>query len=168
MKRNENLMISIFLLMTVLPPLEIYGQSSGEGQTQTVIDDETAVKAVVDSFLVALGRGEMEKVEAMFLPNANIGSIRISNGETNIFTISAEDYIAGRKEKGGKTFQEPVHEYTVNISQGLLAFVRANATLYYDGEASHHTDDYFILMKDNGTWKFLSGSYTTHPLTTGR
>jgi hypothetical protein len=34
----------------------------------------------------------------------------------------------------------------------------------HDGKASHHTNDFFVLMKDHGAWKFLSSSYTTHPL----
>lgn len=127
-------------------------------------DDESAVKAAVEDFLMALGNDDTAKVRTMFLPKANIASITLSNGEQKIYTTTAEQYFAQRESKQNRKFQEPVSEFTVSISQGLLAFVRADATVMYDGKPSHHTNDFFILMKDNGVWKFLSGSYTVHPL----
>jgi hypothetical protein len=100
----------------------------------------------------------------MFLPNANIASVSGKNGEFKIHTVSADQYISQREGKQNRKFKEPVKKYAVDISQGLLAFVRAEATVYYDDVASHHTNDFFILMKDNGVWKILSGSYTTQAL----
>ncbi len=44
------------------------------------------------------------------------------------------------------------------------ARARVSATVYYEDVAHHHTQDFFILMKDNGVWKIFSGSYTTQPL----
>ena len=79
-------------------------------------------------------------------------------------SISAEQFILQREDKQNRKFKEPVKQYSVNISQGKLAFVRADATVFYDGKASHHTNDFFILMKDNDVWKILSGSYTAQPL----
>ncbi len=154
------------LLMTAfVVPLTIFGQQVEEDPvTVSQRDDEAAVKEAVEAFLVALGNGELEKVKAMFLPNANIASVSRANGEPEIFTVSADAYISQRMDKPVRLFQEPVSKYTVNISQGMLAFVRADATVYYDGKASHHTQDFFILMKDKDVWKFLSGSYTTLPL----
>jgi hypothetical protein len=103
-------------------------------------------------------------MKTMFLPNANVGSISKKDGEINIFTISIEEYLPQRAAKENRKFEEPVTEYTVNISQGLLAFVRADATVYYDGKADHYTQDFFTLMKGKDGWKFLSASYTTSTL----
>jgi len=150
--------ISILILFLCLLPLNTFSQNGEEN------DDESAVKATVEDFLVSLGNNDMQKVKTLFLPNANIASITMASGESKIFTISADQYIAQRETKENRIFQEPVREYTNNISQGLLAFVRADATVYYDGKANHHTNDFFILMKDNGVWKILSGSYTVEPL----
>jgi len=150
--------ISALILFLCLLPLNTFSQIGEQN------DDESAVKATVEDFLVSLGNNDLEKAKALFLPNANIASNTINNGEPKIFTISAEQYFLQREAKQSKKFQEPVKEYTVNISQGLLAFVRADATVYYDGKANHHTNDFFILMKDNGVWKILSGSYTVEPL----
>lgn len=155
----------IILLTSCLAIQSSFAQEGDENQKSTSQEnDESAVKAAVDFFLIALGNGELEKVKTMFLPNANIASVSISNGESKIFTVSAEQYISQREEKQTRKFQEPVRNYTVNISQGMLAFVRADATVYYDGKASHHTNDFFILIKDNDVWKILSGSYTVEPL----
>ncbi len=163
MSKLRSSIVSILLLTGCIAPLTILAQKVTENQTISQ-DDESAVKEAVEAFLVALGNDELEKVKTMFLPNANIASISVSNGESNIFTVTAAGYISEREEKQNRKFQEPVRKYTVNISQGMLAFVRADATVYYDGKASHHTNDFFILMKDNGVWKILSGSYTSQPL----
>ena len=100
------------------------------------------------------------------LPNSNMASICKLKGEPEIFTMTTEMYLLQREGKQNKKFQEPVRQYTVNVSQGVLAFVRADATVYYDGIASHHTNDFFILMKDKGVWKILSSTFSTLPLTT--
>ena len=155
--------ISRLILITFLFPLTIQSQNA-EGNQNKPQNDESAVKATVEDFLASLGNNDMEKVKTLFLPNANIASITMANGEPKLFTISADQYISQRKEKENKKFEEPVRRYTINISQGLLAFVRADATVFYDGKASHHTNDFFILMKDNGIWKILSGSYTVEPI----
>jgi hypothetical protein len=155
-------MIGMILVTTCFAALNTIGQNVN--QTAIIQEtDEAAVKAAVESFLSALGNGELEKVKAMLLPNANIASIHISDGKSKIFTIPADQFISQRE--GGRKFKEPVMQFAVNISQGMLAFVRADATVYYGDVADHQTNDFFILMKDNGVWKILSGSYTNQPLT---
>ena len=128
------------------------------------MNDESAVKTAVENFLGSLGNDKLDKVRTMMLPNANIGYFSTVNEESKIVSKSVDQYISLREGKQNRKFQEPVGQYSVNISQGKLAFVRADATVYHDGKASHVTDDFFILMKDNGVWKILSGSYTGHPL----
>jgi hypothetical protein len=163
MKKLQSSIISLILLTTCLAPVRTSAQNGNGNQTSiNQENDELAVKAAVESFLVALGNEELEKVKTMFLPNANIASISMSNGVSKIFTITAEEYLSAREGKG--KFKEPVRQFTVNISQGMLAFVRADATVYYGDIANHHTNDFFILMKDNGVWKILSGSYTSQPI----
>lgn len=152
------------LLIASLASLPLFAQRAEKDGKAKSKDDESAVKAAVENFLLALGDDDQEKAKTMFLPNANIASISAKDGEYKIYTASAEQYIAQREGKQNRKFKEPVRKYTVNISQGLLAFVRADATVYYDDVASHHTNDFFILMKDNGVWKILSGSYTTELL----
>jgi hypothetical protein len=162
MNKSRRLMIGMMLVTTCFTTLNTFGQN-GNQTSITEETDESAVKAAVESFLVALGNGELEKVKAMLLPNANVASIYISNGESKIFTTTGGQFIL--QCEGGRKFREPVRQFAVNISQGMLAFVRADATVYYGDVADHHTHDFFILMKDNDAWRILSGSYTSLALT---
>lgn len=131
---------------------------------QEPTDDEADVKGTIVTFLEALGNDDQEALPGMFFPHANIGSIRVKDGDTTIYTNSVEKWLEGRALKENKLFEEPVQEFTVEITQGRLAFVRANTTLLYNGVPSHYAHDFFVLMKENGQWKILSGSYTNLPL----
>ena len=74
--------IGIILLTSCLATRTTIAQKGEENQTSiTKENDESAVKAAVESFLLALGSGELEKVKSMFLPNANVASMSMSNGE---------------------------------------------------------------------------------------
>ncbi|MGB2815591.1 MAG: hypothetical protein WBA53_11430 [Burkholderiaceae bacterium] len=65
----------------------------------------------------------------------------------------------------GTSYQEPVHEFTVHIDEGQLAFVRADAFLIREGHRRSHNVDYFTLLwDDEGNWTFVNGSYTTRPV----
>lgn len=160
------LFITISLLAVCLAPRTIYAQQGSQNSINYSgqMNDEADLKTFIEGFLEAFGNDEPDKIRAMMLPNANIAYFSTSNGEPKIFTVSADQFFSLREGKQNRKFQEPVRQYTVNISQGKLAFVRADATVYYDGKPSHHTNDFFILMKDNDAWKILSGSYTAQPL----
>jgi uncharacterized protein len=125
--------------------------------------DEAAVKKLVESFLIAIGNGDLEAIEPMFLPRATIGGASFKEGKWNTFTTTIEDYLASKNENATR-FTEPVSNYTIHISEGQLAFVKADAILYREGKAQSHNMDYFTLLKENGTWKFLSAAYTAKPI----
>lgn len=125
--------------------------------------DETAVKKLVESFLTAIGNGDLEAIEPMFLPRATIGGASYREGKWNTFTTTIEDYLASNKDNHSP-YTEPVSNYAIHISEGQLAFVKADAILYREGKAQSHNMDYFTLLKENGTWKFLSAAYTAKPI----
>ena len=125
--------------------------------------DESDVKKLVESFLTAVGKGDLETIESMFLPRATIGGASFREGKWNSFTTTIEDYLASINEKH-IPYTEPVSNYTIDISEGKLAFVKADAILYREGKAQSHNMDYFTLLKENGTWKFLSAAYTAKPI----
>jgi len=162
----RNSLISLLFLIVCSSPINIYAQDGNQKLIKSSIQvkDESDAKAVIDSFLTALGNDELNKVRALMLPNANIAYFSTSNGKSTLATISADQFISQREGRQNRKFKEPVNQYSVNISQGKLAFIRADATVFYDGIPSHHTSDFFILMKDNDAWKILSGSYTAQPL----
>lgn len=155
---------SILLLLACINIQNLNAQEQAAALTTEQRDDESDVKAAIEAFLVALGSDDQEALPGMFLENANMGSIRVKDGKTSIYTNSVAAWLAERATKENKLFEEPVQEYVVEITQSLLAFVRANTTLQYNGVRSHYAHDFFILMKDEGQWKILSGSYTNLPL----
>lgn len=128
-------------------------------------EDEAAVKEVIEQFLKAAGNYDIATLRSLFLPNANIGGHSFKDGQWISFSITAESWFERlSKTVNPKLYTEPVSNYTTHISEGRLAFIKADAILHRDGQPKSHNMDFFVLMKANGEWKFLSGSYTSVPI----
>jgi len=155
--------ILFFIFVSVAGTAQNLPVSSGDkGKTS---EDEIAVKAVVEQFLKAAGNYDVAAMRPLFLPNANIGWHRLKEGLWIPSSITVEEWFEGiAKIVNPKPYTEPVSNYTLHISEGRLAFVKADAILHRDGQPKSHNMDFFVLMKDNGSWKFLSGSYTSVPI----
>jgi ketosteroid isomerase-like protein len=127
---------------------------------------EAAVKAVVERFLTAVGRQDLDALPAMFAPGASIARAALRQGRWVTTSQSFEAWLADRRAAPrGAPYQEPVNEFTVHIADGQLAFVRADAYLIREGQRRSHNIDYFTLIRDDeGNWKFVNGSYTTKPV----
>ncbi len=142
------------------------GVSTGSDVIDKPVDeDEELVKAAVEQFLLAIGNRDLEALPPMFTENANIGVARFRDGEWIAKTYTFEEFHSMLKSRiNSAKYQEPVSEYTVHVERGALAFVRADATLIRDGQPRSNNIDYFTLLKDKGTWKFLSASYVSTPI----
>lgn len=128
-------------------------------------EDETAVKAVVEQFLKAAGNYDVAAMRLLFLPNANIGWHSLKEGKWVPSSVTAEAWFEGiAKRVNPKPYTEPVSNYTIDISEGRLAIVKADAILSRDGKPQSHNMDFFVMLKDNGVWKILNGSYTSVPV----
>jgi len=129
-------------------------------------DDEQAVTDLVSSFLVALGEGDLDAIPEMFVSNANIGTASLREGKWVASTRTFEEWFGQLKARTTWTrFREPVTKFTVHIEDGQMAFVRADATVIVDDVARSHNIDYFTLVREEGSWKFLSASYVAKPIT---
>ena len=137
-------------------PLASSGQTSPEGE----------VKAVVERFLAAAGRQDLDALPAMFAPGASIASAALRQGRWVVKSQSFDEWLAALRAAPRRVpYQEPVTEFTVHVDDGQLAFVRADARLIRDGQVRSHNIDYFTLILDSdGHWKFVNGSYTTKPV----
>lgn len=150
-------MVAIFLVAVVL----VFNPPSVSAQNE----DEEAVKNLVERFLGALGDGNLDVLPNMFVPDANIGTVRTSDGSWVTSTMTFEDWISSlRARTTWSHFKEPVSEYTIHIEDSMMAFVRADATLIKDGQARSRNIDYFTLVREDGAWKFLSASYIAKPI----
>jgi hypothetical protein len=65
------------------------------------------------------------------------------------------------KKRTNRPYFEPVKEYTIHVSDGHLAFVKADAVLYAFGVPLLHNIDYFTLIKEKEVWKFINISFTS-------
>jgi ketosteroid isomerase-like protein len=132
---------------------------------EPVSEDEQAVIEVVERFLGAAGRYDLDSLPLLFTPDANIAATSRPDGEAVSTTFSFDEWLASlRARPNPRPYTEPVSHFTVHVDNGQLAFVRADATLMRDGEPQSHNIDYFTLIRHEGAWKILSGSYTTTPI----
>ena len=135
--------------------------SSAWGQN----DDERAVTDLVSGFLIALGEGDLDAIPEMFVSNANIGTASLREGKWVASTKAFEEWFGEQKARKTWTrFREPVTKFTVHIEDGQMAFVRADATVIVDDVARSHNIDYFTLVREEGSWKFLSAAYVAKPI----
>ena len=147
---------SICILFNLLIPESIIGQIR--------TDDEEDLVKTVEQFLFAAGNYNLDKISKMMTDHANVGISRFKDGENVITTMTFQQYIDDTKNKNLRPYYEPVKEYTIHINDNHLAFVRADATLCVYGVPQSYNKDYFTLMKDGESWKFLSLSYSATPI----
>jgi hypothetical protein len=146
-------LLGIAVLFTVLS--SAWAQSDGEQD----------VKDLVDQFLLAVGDGNLDALPAMFVSDANIGSVSQQKGKWVTSTKTFAEWLNEMKAETTWTrFREPVTEFTVHIEDGQMAFVRADATVIVDDQVRSHNIDYFTLVREDSVWKFLSASYVAKPV----
>ncbi len=127
--------------------------------------DKAAVIVVVKRFLTAAGDYDIESMPAMFTDNANIGGASLRNGKWSTYTVTLEGFLERlRSERDPKKYTEPVSEFTVHMAEGMLAFVMADALIIRNGHTQAKNFDYFTLIKQNGDWRILNGSYVSIPV----
>ena len=147
------------LLLTVV--VLFGGLSSASGQSE----DEEAVKKLVETFLIAVGDGDLNALPGMFAANANIGTASLRDGSWVASTMTFEKWLKSLEAEVTWTrFREPVTKFTVHVEDAQMAFVRADATVFVDEQALSHNIDNFTLVREDGTWKFLSASYIAKPI----
>ena len=173
-KAFRNYSLIFFLVSLVVLVLEC-GQDANEtnglkdgvrteGKEPVLTQDQQEVKATVERFLFVAGNYNLEAMAEMMTAHANVGIARIQGGESVITTMTIQEYLQRVKERTLQPYFEPVGEYTIHVTDGHLAFVKADATLYRYGVPQSRNMDYFTLMKEKNTWKFLSLAYTPTPI----
>lgn len=127
--------------------------------------EEAAVKSLIERFLVAIGNYDLEALPEMFSEKANIGGASFRNGQWTSSTWSFQEFLNLLKSRENPSkYEEPVSKFTVHMDGGMLAFVKADAVLIKNGKTLSNNYDYFTLIKENGAWKILNGSYVSIPI----
>jgi predicted ester cyclase len=174
----KKIFISFFVVLitlNIVTTKALYGQTVSDMNNLKIINDsktnqfyctqdETEVIETVEHFLFAAGNYDIEAMSNMMTDHANVGSVSLKDGERVINTMTIQDFFDVIKKRTTHPYFEPVKEYTIHLNDDHLAFVRADATLYAYGVPQSHNMDYFTLMKDGESWKFLSLSYSATPI----
>lgn len=127
--------------------------------------DNAAVQALIERFLTAIGNHELNALPEMFSEKANIGGASLRNGEWKTFSMTISEFLDDLKSRSNpKKYTEPVSKFIIHMEMGMLAFVKADAVLIREGEPQSNNFDYFTLIKEDGNWKILNGSYVSVPI----
>ena len=158
---NARCVARVAIAMTFCTLLLFIGLSSAMAQSE----DEESAKSLVESFLAAVGDGDLDALSNMFVSNANIGTASLRDGSWVTSTLTFDEWLTAMRQQTTWTrFREPVSKFTIHVEDSRMAFVRADATVFVDGQARSHNIDYFTLVREDGAWKFLSASYVAKPV----
>jgi len=128
---------------------------------QVYTQDEAAVKATIEQFLIVAGNYNLDAMSKMILDKASLAIARLRDGKWTTETMLISEYFEAAKNRTNRPYFEPVKEYTIHVSDGHLAFVKADAVLHAFGIPLLHNIDYFTLIKENEVWKFINISFTS-------
>ncbi|HBC05299.1 MAG TPA: ester cyclase [Aequorivita sp.] len=123
--------------------------------------DEAAVKATIEQFLIVAGNYNLDAMAKMISDKASLAIARLRDGKWTTETMLFTEYFEMAKKRTNRPYFEPVKEYTIHVSDGHLAFVKADAVLYAFGVPLLHNIDYFTLIKEKEVWKFINISFTS-------
>ena len=136
--------------------------SAQQTDTLDLASEKAAAINLVEQFLTAAGNYDLDAIPAMFCEKANISGASLREGKWNTYTMTIQEFMERLKSSNNPTkYTEPVSNYTVHMEMGMLAFVRADAIFTINGEPRNNNLDYFTLIKEDGNWKILNGSYVS-------
>jgi len=139
--------------------------SAQQTETTDLESDKNAVKTLVERFLVAAGNYDVDAMPEIFCEKANIGGAEFINRKWSTFTMTIEEYLEMLNSVSDPTkYTEPVSKFTIHMENGMLAFVKADAIVKVNGKPKANNFDYFTLIKEDGNWKILNGSYVSIPI----
>ena len=138
------------------------GGSGGERVAQP--SEETAVRDVVEKFLLHLGDHQFDAVVNDLAPKGLIVVTRQRDGQWVNSYQTAEEWVAALKRNPNPVmFREPLTNVKVTIDSNQLAYVRADFQVMRDGKAQSSGVDQFTLVREPGGWKIAVVAYTSIP-----
>lgn len=130
----------------------------------SLTQEEEEVKATVERLLFAAGNFNLEALDDMVLEKANLGITGLKDGIWQNSVMTVDEYLNNAKNRKLSPYYEIASHYDIQVSEGRLASVIADNIVHQFGVPKTHEINYFTLMKENGSWKFLSISFTVIPI----
>ena len=165
-KHFRMLPILILISCQPLPSEPESGSKSEIAETdKTWTAEELELQSVVERFLTVAGNFDLAAMDSLITEKANLGIGIMRDGEWVTSVITIEEYFESVRNRAElRPFYEPVRKWTIEVNQGQLAFVGADAVLYRFGVPLSRNNDYFTLIRQGGEWKFMNLSFTNLPL----
>jgi hypothetical protein len=126
--------------------------------------DQAEIKATIEHFLVVAGNYDLDAMDAMMFDKANVGSIRLNDGEWKTSTVTIAEYFEKSRNNELTPYFEPVRDWDIKISKGQLAFVEADAILHSFGVPRRNNVDFSTLIKEEGAWMIFNVAFTSTAL----
>ncbi|MFZ9387090.1 MAG: nuclear transport factor 2 family protein [Chitinophagaceae bacterium] len=156
-------MRNIFVLLVAFAVM--LSISAQQNDSKDFTSEEVAVKTLIEHFLISIGNYDLDSLPEMFSKNANIGGASLRIGQWTRFTMTFAEFLALLKSRTNPSkYNKPVSRFTIHMDRAMFAFVKADAVLIRNGKAQSNNFDNFTLIKENGEWKILNGSYVSIPI----
>jgi hypothetical protein len=119
---------------------------------------EEEVLSTVQRFFDAMATRDTESAGEVLVPEGVFVSIRTVDGERVVRSATNQEFLDNLATSKGE-WLERMWDAEVRV-EGDLATVWTPYDFYLDGEFSHCGVDAFNLLRIEGVWKIVGGSYT--------
>ncbi len=144
---------------------EVAAEAAVDGAELKWAKETEEVKKASQELLFHVGNHNHQAMVAMSLPDANVGIASLSDGKPKGTSMTLQGYFDLVNDRSTQVpYYEPPHKYSIEISEGRLAFVRAECYLYRFGVKQTFEDDFFTFAKTGEDWQLLSASFTVNRL----
>ena len=121
-------------------------------------DDEQAVLNSANALLSAFNTGNPAEILRLVYPDGRVTGTGTLPNRTG---IHSETWTQFTQREAGSSFQETISDPAVEVD-GDAAMVWAPFVVRVDGKVSNCGVDHFDLVRDNGGWKVMNLTFSSH------
>jgi hypothetical protein len=138
------------------------GGAMAESPAPKQADEEKAVLAAMDRFMIAISTGDVEGLKTIFAPEAmTFRALKKKDGPPEV-VARPQAYWSDPARFEGRTLHERYWSPTV-LLRDPIAVVWAPYEFKIDGKTSHCGIDVFDFVKLDGEWRVASSMWTVEP-----
>ncbi len=126
--------------------------------------EEEEIIAAVEKILLAAGNYNIQDLDDISSDKAVIGFSSLKDGIWTNTEMTIEEYFDMVKTRENIPFSEIPTDFDIIVTEGRLAFVRADAILSRFGVPGNREINHLTLIKEDEDWKLLSIAWTAQRL----
>ena len=148
--------------LAVLLTMSAFDARSASIATGHQPDDEKAVLAAMDRYMLAISANDLQAMAAMQTPEGMTYRARATESGAMEVVAHPNSYWIDPSRDDGRTYRERYWSPTVLI-RGGIAVVWAPYEFWIDGKTSHCGVDVFEFVKIDGAWRVSNSMWTVEP-----